>query len=87
VITTPAPQRAGEASPADPSTVVEKYQRIARQLKQIADRRDMAADDLWQRYRRIRIQDALASSAKRAEAMNELSRIESELAKRFGTTR
>ena len=84
VITTPAPKQTIEASPVDPSTIVEKYQRVARQLKQIADRRDMAADDLWQRYRRIRIQDALASSAKRADAMNELTRIESELAKRFG---
>ncbi len=40
--------------------------------------------DPRQRYRRIRIQDALASSAKRADAMNELTWIELELAKRFG---
>ena len=72
-----------ETGPEGPRAVVELYQQIARELKGIADRRDMAADDLWQRYRRIRIQDALSSSGKRAEAMNELAQIDQELDRRF----
>ncbi|CAN5895180.1 hypothetical protein BH11MYX3_BH11MYX3_31000 [soil metagenome] len=72
-----------EVSPADARSVVAMYTSLARELKQISDRRDMAADDLWQRYRRIRIQDALRSSVKRAEAMNELAMIDREIGKRF----
>ena len=79
---TPSAKRV-ETGPEDPRTVVELYQQVARELKSIADRRDMAADDLWQRYRRIRIQDAISSSGKRAEAMNELALIDSELERRF----
>jgi hypothetical protein len=78
-----APKRV-EIGPDDPRTVVVLYQQVARELKGIADRRDMAADDLWQRYRRIRIQDALSSSSKRAEAMNELAQIDQEIVRRFG---
>ena len=72
-----------ETGPEDPRTVVELYQQVARALKSIADRRDMAADDLWMRYRRIRIQDALGSSAKRAAAINELAQIDQEIERRF----
>jgi serine/threonine-protein kinase len=76
-----------ETSPDDPRTVVDLYQQVARALKSIADRRDMAADDLWVRYRRIRIQDALGSSGKRADAMNELAQIDQEIERRFGKPR
>ncbi|MBA3464673.1 MAG: serine/threonine protein kinase [Deltaproteobacteria bacterium] len=85
VITTPAPktQQLPEASPADARSVIAKYQAVARQLKSIADKRDMSADDLWQRYRLIRIQDAIADSGKRAEVMNELMQIDREIERRF----
>ena len=85
VITTPAPksQQLPEASPADSRSVITKYQAVARQLKSIADKRDMSADDLWQRYRLIRIQDAIANSGKRAEVMNELTQIDREIERRF----
>jgi hypothetical protein len=74
-----------EASPADARSVIAMYSSLARELKTIADRRDMSADDLWQRYRRIRIQEAVASSAKRAEVMNELAQIDREIERRFRT--
>jgi hypothetical protein len=83
VITTPAPKAQSESGPADSRSVIAKYQAVARQLKSIADKRDMSADDLWQRYRLIRIQDAIASSGKRAEVMNELTKIDLEIERRF----
>ncbi len=84
-VTPPAKQT--EVPPQDPATVVKLYQQLARELKGIADRRDMTADDLWMRYRRIRIQDALATSGKRAEVMNELARIDQAIGRRFRTPR
>ncbi|MBL0216817.1 MAG: protein kinase [Myxococcales bacterium] len=85
-VTTPAPPVAArELAPADVGSVVALYQALARDLKTIADRRDLSADDLWQRYRRIRIQEALATSAKRAAVMNELALIDRQLGQRFGT--
>jgi len=81
-----SPQPPIEASPADARSVIAMYSSLARELKTIADRRDMSADDLWQRYRRIRIQEAVTSSAKRAEVMNELTQIDREIEKRFRTS-
>ena len=59
------------------------YASLGRQLKKISDREDLVADDLWQRYRRLRIQEAIATSATRADAMNVLSAIDREIASRF----
>jgi hypothetical protein len=82
-VTAPAPAPADEAPPPPPADVIEMYQRLGRRLKTIADRRDMAADDLWVRYRLVRIQDVYTSAAKRQTAVAILSGIQSELAKRF----
>ncbi|HEY4179626.1 MAG TPA: serine/threonine-protein kinase [Kofleriaceae bacterium] len=82
-VTAPAPAPITEASPPPAADVIEMYQRLGRRLKTIADRRDMAADDLWVRYRLVRIQDVYTSAAKRQNAVAILSGIQSELAKRF----
>ncbi len=63
--------------------VLALYQSLGRELKSIADRRDMTADDLWVRYRRIRIQDVMSSPDKRAEALAILTSIDREIGKRF----
>jgi hypothetical protein len=63
--------------------VLGRYARLGRALKAIADRRDLSADDLWQRYRRLRIQDAITTAPKRAQAARVLDDIELELAHRF----
>ena len=86
-IAAPAPANRVETGPEDARTVIDLYQQVARELKSIADRRDMAADDLWMRYRMIRIQDALSSSSKRAQAMNVLAEIDREIDRRFKTPR
>ncbi|MDB4960178.1 MAG: serine/threonine protein kinase [Myxococcales bacterium] len=65
------------------ATVLQMYAALGRQLKRISDRQDLAADDLWQRYRRVRIQEAIATSAKRSDAMHVLSAIEHEIETRF----
>ena len=59
------------------------YASVGRTLKRISDRRDLSADDLWQRYRRLRIQHAITTSATRADAMNVLTAIESEVEARY----
>jgi len=64
-------------------TLLQLYASLGRQLKRISDRRDLSADDLWQRYRRIRIQEAITSSANRADAMNVLTAIEREIQTRY----
>jgi hypothetical protein len=43
----------------------------------------MSADDLWVRYRRVRIQDVMTSTTKRAEALAILMAIDREIGKRF----
>jgi hypothetical protein len=89
-IASPMPGRVVPAKPApavaiagDTRSVVALYQTIARKLKAIADRRDMAADDLWQRFRLIRIQDALTSETKRAEVQAALLMIQRDIDDRF----
>jgi serine/threonine protein kinase len=63
--------------------VLALYQSLGRELKSIADRRDMSADDLWVRYRRVRIQDVMTSPTKRSEALAILTAIDRELTQRF----
>ncbi len=63
--------------------VLALYQALGRELKAIADRRDMSADDLWVKYRRVRIQDVMTSTTKRAEALAILTAIDREIGKRF----
>ena len=82
-IAEPAPPVKIETPPAKPDDVLGLYASLGRQLKRISDRRDLSADDLWQRYRRVRIQAAIVTSASRADAMNELSAIEREVASRY----
>jgi hypothetical protein len=82
-VAAPAPAPTTEASPPPAADVIEMYQRLGRRLKTIADRRDMAADDLWVRYRLVRINDVYASAAKRQNAVAILSGIQTELARRF----
>lgn len=82
-ITQPAPRELTETAPVDGKLVLELYASLGRELKRIADRRDMSADDLWQRYRRLRIQEMIGSASQRAEAMNVLAAIDEELARRF----
>ncbi|MBA3451741.1 MAG: serine/threonine protein kinase [Deltaproteobacteria bacterium] len=72
-----------EARPVQPDSLLQLYASVGRTLKRISDRRDLSADDLWQRYRRIRIQHAITSSATRADAMNVLTAIEREVEARF----
>ncbi len=78
-----SPEPVIETPPAKPDTLLELYASLGRQLKRIADRRDLSADDLWQRYRRIRIQEAITTSASRADAMNVLTAIEREIETRY----
>lgn len=47
-----------------------------RRLKAIADRHDFTADDLGQRYRRLRLQDAITSPAKQVAAARVLVEID-----------
>lgn len=72
-----------EASPVAPDSVIQLYASLGRALKRISDRRDLSADDLWQRYRRVRIQEAIATTATRAVAMNVLLAIEREIESRY----
>jgi len=72
-----------ETPPAHPDALLHLYASLGKQLKRISDRRDLSADDLWVRYRRIRIQAAITSSASRAAAMNVLMAIERELETRY----
>jgi serine/threonine-protein kinase len=81
-VTPPKPAPA-IATTGDVRGVIELYQTVARQLKAISDRRDMAADDLWQRYRLIRIQDAITSTGRRAEVQTELLKIQRAIDDRF----
>ncbi|MGE0397278.1 MAG: serine/threonine protein kinase [Kofleriaceae bacterium] len=69
--------------PPKAEDVLALYQSLGRELKKIADRRDMSADDLWVRYRRVRIQDVMTSTTKRAEALAILVAIDREIDKRF----
>jgi hypothetical protein len=69
--------------PPKAEDVLALYQSLGRELKGIADRRDMSADDLWVRYRRVRIQDVMTSTTKRAEALAILMAIDREIGKRF----
>ncbi len=73
------------SEPTAPSAedVLSLYQALGRELKSIADRRDMSADDLWVRYRRVRIQDVMTSVQKRSEALTILTAIDRELGSRF----
>jgi len=97
VATAPSPRPAITAVPVDdaPATgevaavtneeLVRLYTEVGRELKAISDRReDLAADDLWQRYRHLRINDVLASGDRRVEARDVLVGIRRELARRFG---
>ena len=87
----PVQARPVEVAPIAPTTkappkaedVLALYQALGRELKGIADRRDMAADDLWVRYRRVRIQDVMTSTTKRSEALAILTAIDREIGKRF----
>jgi hypothetical protein len=82
-IARPAPQLMDEVPMVDRKHVLDTYAALGRELKVIADRRDMSADDLWQKYRRLRIQEMIGTGAQRAEAMTVLATIDSELARRF----
>lgn len=70
-------------TPPKAEDVLALYQSLGRELKSIADRRDMTADDLWVKYRRVRIQDVMTSPDKRAEALSILTSIDREIGKRF----
>ena len=72
-----------ETAPVGPDGVMHLYASVGRTLKRISDRRDLSADDLWQRYRRIRIQEAISSIAARADAVNVLTAIEREIEARY----
>ncbi len=72
-----------ETAPAGPDGVMQLYASVGRTLKRISDRRDLSADDLWQRYRRLRIQQVLSSSTARADAVNVLTAIEREVEARY----
>src|SRR6185503_10674462 len=80
VVQTP---KAPPKAPPKAEDVLALYQALGRELKAIADRRDMTADDLWVRYRRVRIQDVITSTTKRAEALAILTAIDREIGKRF----
>ena len=76
----PPPPPAAKEPPKAPKApkaedVLALYQSLGRELKSIADRRDMAADDLWVRYRRVRIQDVIASEKQRGSGLHQVQPI------------
>jgi hypothetical protein len=77
----PRPSETGRDTSA--AAVAELYGRVGRELKQLAERRGTATTaDLWPRYRRIRINEVLASVSARASTADELESLLSEIATR-----
>ncbi len=72
-----------EVEPIAADSLMQLYASVGRTLKRISDRRDLSADDLWQRYRRLRIQHAISASGTRADARNVLLAIEREVETRY----
>ncbi|HWO23307.1 MAG TPA: protein kinase [Kofleriaceae bacterium] len=78
----PAPPATAEASPADPSTevVAELYGTIGRALKRLDETHGQEATyDLWPRFRRIRILEALRTREGRTSALDALRALERDI--------
>jgi hypothetical protein len=83
VTETVAPPPVEETKPLDANTIAARYQTVGAQLKalELAKGAD-AAQDLWTRYRIIRLTDAMSSQTKRDEAAAILSKLSTEIASR-----
>ena len=58
------------------AAIAAKYSAVGKQLAALGP----AANDLWPRYRMIRIQEVMSNPAKRTEAAGILSKLESDIA-------
>ena len=65
-----------EPAKGDAAAVAAKYREVAQKLSALGP----AANELWPRYRMIRIQDAMTRPDKRAEALATLARLDREIA-------
>ena len=63
-------------APSDAAAVAAKYREVGQKLSALGP----AANDLWPRYRMIRIQDAMTRPDKRTEALASLARLDREIA-------
>jgi hypothetical protein len=83
--TEPVVQDPAASAPITAASVVEHYVDVGRKIRRFAlDRGAEAASKLWERFRYIRISDALLDPAKRDETDARLRRIEDSLAAECG---
>ena len=68
------------ASEPTPHALLDLYVATGRALRELGDARWPPMTDLWARYRYIRINDALATAARRADAARQLRALQHDIA-------